>query len=411
MDEKNLKINLFDRLLSIMSESFISFDSAGVILSVNQRFEHLIGSQEQRLIGIPITTFIDIKDHDKVHKALRAAALNGGECSYEIDLIGKDKNVPVLVNQAPIVIPNTKRRSEAKATRGGDRGISLTHRKHQSREGFIWTLTDLTRLKVALSAMEDKQKEIQTSYKELEVTYHKLKEINALKSDFVSMAAHELKTPLTILKVTLENLSIPELNQHQKELMIQTSKKAIDRLIRIIQDHLDVSKIEAGTMDYEIQPHEISETVSYVLHMMARQAEEKGITLKNHVEKGLPMVLVDPHKLIQILMNLVQNAIKFTLKGGEITLSSHVRGDFLEVTVRDTGVGIDPRDHEMIFEKYKQAKNTLMIGQTGGTGLGLPIAKSLIKAQGGDIRVESELEKGSCFIFTIPLAEKKKIAA
>lgn len=376
MEKKDLKMDLYDRLLLTMNEAFILFDLAGIIISVNQRFEHLIGSQKQKLTGIPITAFIGIQDHDKVHKALQ-----GGECSYEIELIGKNKNVPVLVNQAP------------------------------TREGFIWTLTDMTRLKAALSVMEDKQKEIQESYKELEATYHKLKEINTLKSDFVSMAAHELKTPLTILKATLENLAIPNLNQSQKELMIHTSKKAIDRLIRIIQDHLDISKIEAGKMDYEIEPHDVSETVSYVVHLLSGQLEEKGVRLRNLVEKGPPLVLVDPHKLVQILMNLIHNAIKFTLKGGEITLSSDVKKDFVEVRVQDTGIGIDPHDHEMIFEKYKQAKNTLLIGQSGGTGLGLPIAKSLIKAQGGDIRVESELEKGSSFIFTIPLAEKKKMAA
>lgn len=387
MEKKDLKIDLYDRLLSTMNESFISFDSAGIIISVNQRFEHLIGSQKQTLTGIPITTFIDIKDHDKVHKALQ-----GGECSYEIELIGKNKNVPVLVNQAPVK-------------------IHAAYRKHPSREGFIWTLTDMTHLNAALSAAEDKQKEIQTSYKELEAAYHRLKEVNTLTSDFVSMTAHELRTPLTILKTTLENLSTPNLNQSQKELMIHTSKKAIDRLVRIIQDHLDISKIEAGKMDYEIEPHEISETVSYVVHLLSGQLEEKGIRLKNLVEKGLPLVLVDRHKLFQIFTNLIHNAIKFTPKGGEITLSSHVKEDFLEMRVGDTGIGIDPHDHEMIFEKYKQAKNVLTRGQTGGTGLGLAIVKSLVKAQGGDIRVESELEKGSSFIFTIPLAEKKKMAA
>ncbi len=237
------------------------------------------------------------------------------------------------------------------------------------------------------------------------------KDLTIELSDFVSMAAHELKTPLTILKATLENLSLPNLNQSQKELMIHMSKKAIDRLIRIIEDHLDISKIEAGKMDYEIEPHEVFETVSYVVHFLSGQLEEKGIDFKNLVEKGLPLVLVDRHKLFQIFTNLIHNAIKFTPKGGGITLSSHIKEDFLEVKVRDTGIGIDPYDHEMIFEKYKQAKNVLTFGQTGGTGLGLVIVKSLVKAQGGDIRVESELGKGSCFIFTIPLAEKKKMAA
>ena len=182
-------------------------------------------------------------------------------------------------------------------------------------------------------------------------------------------------------------------------------------MVRIIQDHLDISKIEAGKMDYEIEPHDVSETVSYVIHLLSGQVEEKGIRLKNLMEKCLPLVFVDQHKLCQIFTNLIHNAIKFTPKGGEITLSSHIKEDFLEVRVADTGIGIDPSDHEVIFEKYKQAKNTLLMGQSGGTGLGLPITKLLIKAQGGDIRVESELEKGSCFIFTLPLAEKKKVAA
>lgn len=251
--------------------------------------------------------------------------------------------------------------------------------------------------------------ELQQSNQELAVSLNKLREINKLKSDFVAFASHEFKNPLMIMKASLDNLTTLELDPKQREKLFTICKNTIDRMNRLVSHYLDLSKIEAGQMEYHIIAQNISGVVAEVIQILNPQAKELGVEIENEIKGDSLKVLVDIDKCYQILMNLIHNSIKFTPKGGRIFLSQKEKNNFLEMSVRDTGIGISKEEQSHIFEKYKQGHASKNNGHYWGTGLGLSIVRSLVKAHGGEITLESEVAKGSCFTFTLPLAKEEEI--
>ena len=241
-------------------------------------------------------------------------------------------------------------------------------------------------------------------YERLKSANDKLEQINRLKNEFISMVSHELRTPLTTIKgfVTIVlNEETGPLNDQQRH-FLQTSDRAIDRLTLLVSDLLDISRIEAGQIKMLLRPTSVLDLCQRLQHNFSPQLKAQNLTLTLKIPENLPRVLADAHRITQVLDNLMSNAIKYTTEGG-ITLSAVDKGDYIMISVKDTGSGIPAEEHDKIFDKFYQIK----VG-TGypskGTGLGLAIVKSIIDSHRGKIWLESAPGKGADFRFILPRA-------
>jgi signal transduction histidine kinase/DNA-binding response OmpR family regulator len=234
---------------------------------------------------------------------------------------------------------------------------------------------------------------------ELGELYRKLETASRAKSDFLANMSHELRTPLNAIigfsEVLLERTFGP-LNAKQAEYLgdIVTSGR---HLLLLINDTLDLSKIEAGKMELELSTFGLPAVLEDGVTMVREQAARHRIECSVHVGPELDEVEADERKVKQVVFNLLSNAVKFTPDGGRVDVRAHRAGDVAEVSVADTGVGIDPDDQVRIFQEFQQA------GQQEGSGLGLALARSLVELHGGRLWVESEPGSGSTFTFTLPV--------
>lgn len=262
-----------------------------------------------------------------------------------------------------------------------------------------------------------------TLYQELIETNHKLEKLERLKSEFISIVSHELRTPLTSIKNSLDILMSGRCGEitQAADKFLSMAMRNVQRLSGIINDLLDLSKIEAGKMDFNFAPTNINTVIGYVKSALSEVAKTKGLNLITSEAENLPEITADAQRLEQVLTNLVSNAIKFTPENKTIKISSSLvnskdikineyfkdsiklkEGDYIEVCVEDEGIGIAEKDLLHAFDKFAQIENSLS-RKAGGTGLGLPIAKQLLEAHRGAIWCDSELHKGSKFYFVIPI--------
>jgi signal transduction histidine kinase/CheY-like chemotaxis protein len=234
---------------------------------------------------------------------------------------------------------------------------------------------------------------------ELGRLYHDLEAASRHKSEFLASMSHELRTPLNAIigfsEVLLQQMFGP-VNERQADYLsdILTSGR---HLLSLINDILDLSKIEAGKMELDLGEFAMPAVLESGLTMVRERAANHGITLGLEVGPEVGTVRADERKIKQVVFNLLSNAVKFTPDGGRIDVACHCRDDRLEVSVKDTGIGIAPADQERIFDEFQQA------GQLEGSGLGLALARTFVALHGGDLRVESEPGNGSTFTFTLPL--------
>jgi two-component system sensor histidine kinase GlrK len=233
---------------------------------------------------------------------------------------------------------------------------------------------------------------------------HKLQEVDTIKTDFFSHMSHELRTPLSSIKVgtamLLEGLG-GELTEKQHRILSIVIEES-NRLIELVNALLDLAKMEAGMMEYQFTATELGELVKKSVDTLTPMVEAKNLFIENTVA-ALPPVRVDKERILQVLRNIIGNAIKFTDEKGTIKIEAHVRDDVVEVAVHDTGYGIQEKDLEMIFLKFRQV--TPVTGEnTKGTGLGLATARQIILTHGGKMWATSRVGKGSTFYFTLPLA-------
>jgi signal transduction histidine kinase len=229
------------------------------------------------------------------------------------------------------------------------------------------------------------------------------REVDRMKSDFISVVSHELRTPLAAMKGAVENILdgiTGKLNGTQKDCLLLTNRN-IDRLGRMISDLLDISRIEAGRILINKSPVDIPELLHDVMRFFQDIARDKKLNLSVAFDADLPKVEADQDKITQVVTNLVGNAAKFTPGGGTITVRARTEGVCIQVDVVDSGMGIPHQDLEKVFDKFYQVKGSQHMAK--GTGLGLPISKGIIEKHGGKIWAESELGKGSTFSFTLPL--------
>ena len=265
-----------------------------------------------------------------------------------------------------------------------------------------------------------------TLYQEIKETNQKLEKLERLKSEFISIVSHELRTPLTSIKNSLDILhsgrcgDVPQ----AADKFLTMAQRNVQRLSGIINDLLDLSKIEAGKMDFHFSQTDIHAVIDYVKSTFLNVAKEKGLNLTSDEAPELPQITADSQRLEQVLTNLVSNAIKFTPAGKNITIKSELvnaesidkdncfrevlnklNGNYIMVSVVDEGIGIAEENLVRAFDKFAQIENSLS-RKVGGTGLGLPIAKQLIETHKGAIWCESKPDKGSAFKFVLPVEAK-----
>jgi NtrC-family two-component system sensor histidine kinase KinB len=230
----------------------------------------------------------------------------------------------------------------------------------------------------------------------------RLKEVERLKSEFVMAASHELRTPLTSLGMSVDLLLehiAQELAEKDRDLL-QAAHEEVHRMKALVNDLLDLSKIEAGRIELEFESIPVSTVFDHVQAVFKSQMDIKKVTLTSEATGDLPSIRADANKITWVLTNLVSNALRYVNTGGHIKLMAHRIGQHVHLSVRDDGPGIPPEYHSKIFEKFIQMKGR----EAGGTGLGLAICKEIVRAHGGAIWVESSSGKGSTFTFALPIA-------
>ncbi len=228
-------------------------------------------------------------------------------------------------------------------------------------------------------------------------------EADRAKSEFISTVSHELRTPMTAIKGYTDLIyggAVGALNDNQKH-FLSVIKNNTDRLIALINDLLDISRIETGRVRFEPAPVKLGEIVADVVEAMAAHAEEQGLALTYEVDAGLPEVMGDRDRLYQVLTNLVGNAINYTPEGS-VTVEVNNVGMAVQISVRDTGIGIKAEDIGRIFDRFYRADDPI-VQEASGTGLGLPIVKMFVEMHGGRVWVDSEKGKGSSFTFILPV--------
>jgi len=231
------------------------------------------------------------------------------------------------------------------------------------------------------------------------------RELEQLKADFISTVSHELRTPLTSIKGATALLfeQVPANSGNATELL-QMVRNNSERLLRLINDLLDASKIEAGKLTIRKQPCDPARLLEQAVAGMTGYAEEYGVSVTTDISRGLAPIVVDPDRVEQIVSNLVSNAVKYSHRGDSVTVRARSDGPSLRVDVVDTGVGIPSSAMPRLFEKFSQVDRG---GRNRpGTGLGLVISKGLIEAHGGSISVSSTEGEGTTFTFTLPFAKR-----
>ncbi len=259
-----------------------------------------------------------------------------------------------------------------------------------------------------LRSLMDKEDELRKVNSDLNKTVDDLAQANLalhtanqLKGDFLATMSHELRTPLSSIIGFSELLNNATLTEKQKK-WIENIHGSGKHLLNLLNDVLELAKIEAGKMQVRVEDFDLHDLCEGVTTIFRQQAEMKRLVLECHINDDVPMMKQDPQKLRQILWNLLSNAVKFTPEGGIIQVKGRRDQDDLVLTVSDTGVGIAPEDQEAVFEKFRQTSQVLTREQ-GGSGLGLSISKELAKLLGGDITLTSTLGQGTTFTVRIPI--------
>lgn len=371
----------FASIFKFNPDAVIYHEEEGTILNINPRFTELFGYTLEEIKGRNINEGIIFpKDKTKEEsKKISKTALKKGLVKIETIRKKKDGTLfPVIISASPIII------------KGKPKGI-------------IASYTDITKEKLA-------EREIIKAKKEAELA-------NRAKSAFLASMSHGIRTPMNSIISMAELMKYTSLNNEQKDYM-DILKVSTDSLLDVINDVLDISKIESGHIEIEKIEFDLWELIESIGITLSAKASQKGLELLCYIRPEVPQYIMgDSSRLRQILINLAGNSLKFTDKGEIIIKAETLKREddrvLLHFTVKDTGIGIPKEKQEKIFGSFSQVDSSTT-RKYGGTGLGLSISKQLAELMGGKIWVESEVGKGSTFHFTIPsvvvekLEEKKK---
>lgn len=361
-------------LIESLNDGFYAMDAGGGFSFCNPRMLEMLKMSEEQFLSSNSFDIVAPDEFPLVEEMLRRRR-EGEKVVFEVLLRRSDGSVfPAEISSAPIV-------------------------KDGEFTGIVAVAHDITERKRLEKVVEENARDLERAYDELSV-------LDKMKSDFIAIASHELRTPLSIIKGYAEAFLFGELGDLKegqlKKLGIINARA--DQMTRIINDLLDITRLEEGRLVGERWLAPVEEIISSVVMEFEQEAARKRIRLSTRVEKDLPSLKVDVWRIHQVIENLLSNAIKFTSEGGEAGVRAALSpsGHTVEVEVFDTGPGIPRKEQEKLFTKFYQL-DTNPTRSAGGLGLGLVICKGIVEAHGGGIRVESELGRGSSFKFTLPL--------
>lgn len=365
----------YRELFEVSPDAILEVDQEGAILLVNEEAERLFGWHREELIGRRVEELLPVWFREKhlTHRGYYHDHPMKRPMGSGLDLWARKADgteIPVDIKLSPI------------QTNDGLRIMCV-----------VRDITDRRRGQAQINSLNEN----------LEQRNREVERANQLKSEFLASMSHELRTPLNAIigfSDLLQEQSAGEVNVTQQRYLNHISHGA-RRLLTLINDILNLSKIEAGRMDLRLETLHLPDEIEEVFTAVRPLAAAKGQHLDILVSSGLE-VYADKSRFKQILENLLGNAIKFTPAGGRITVEAHAVGDLLRLTVRDTGIGVPAEEIETIFETFHQAAATTK-GIREGTGLGLAITKRLVELHRGNIWVESELGQGSLFSVEMPL--------
>jgi Na+/proline symporter/signal transduction histidine kinase len=265
-------------------------------------------------------------------------------------------------------------------------------------------LDEASQVVVYSHRLEQKSRELEAATAELRQANERLQELDRLKDEFVSTVSHELRTPLTSIRAFSEILREDvNVDAAQRRKFLDIITKESERLTRLISQVLDVSKLESGKVEWQGASVDMREVISDTVTAMQQQFQEKGITIEVFLPREVPPVTGDVDRIIQVMLNLLSNAAKFCTPGqGRIEIALRERDGALRVDVSDNGRGMSEEDQAVIFDRFRQAGDTLT-DKPKGTGLGLHICRQIIEHHGGRLWVKSEPGAGACFSFTLPI--------
>ena len=240
--------------------------------------------------------------------------------------------------------------------------------------------------------------------------FTKVAEASRLKSEFVGIASHQLRTPLSNIKFSIEYLTsgrIGRLETNQEE-QLRIIAQSNDRMLKLVSKLLDLSRIEEGRLAVERQQISLSEITDSLLEELNPLIEDKKIKISKNIPPNLPKVVGDQYRLRMVIQNLIDNAIKYNHTGGSLTINIKDSDSFVVWEIEDTGIGIPKTDQKKVFQRFYRAQKTTL-NNSYGTGLGLYIVKAIIEELGGDISFKSEEDKGTKFSFKLPMYSKLKV--
>lgn len=239
---------------------------------------------------------------------------------------------------------------------------------------------------------------------ERSLLYEKLKEVDRMKDDFISVASHELRTPLTAIKGYAEMVErdLGEQISANTRKYMYVIKQSIQRLDNLVEDLLNVSRIEQNRLDFNLSGVNSATVIAEVLEQLLPNAQAKGLELINHATDASIIVLSQPDRLREVLFNLIGNAIKYTIDG-QVEVSQETKSDLVNIYVKDSGIGISPQDKARLFQKFSRLRNE-KTQDVPGTGLGLWITKEIVEKMHGKIYVDSVLDQGTVFTVTLQRA-------
>ncbi len=383
-----------ESLIDSSLDGIVTVDIDGCIIGMNKFAQKLFEFSEAEVLGKEfVETLLPTHVRSQFNKGMDRY-FNSGKSNLigrRIEMDAVQANGEIIQTELNIVV---SQRAQATIFTIFIRDISDVRKMNEELEKRVYQRTE----------------EIRNANLELEQMNARLEESNVLKTRFLSSMSHELRTPLNAIlgySDLLKGRHFGDINEKQEQ-YVRYIKDAGAHLLELINDLLDLAKIDAGAMDLNKEDIYIDDGIFATVTMLKKQIAEKNADVRVNISECTFSVNADARKLKQIYLNLMSNALKYIGKNGQITISAKVEGGMVRSSVSDDGVGIAEDQHESIFSEFHQADHK-RDENLGGTGIGLALTKRLVELHGGSIGVDSELSKGSTFWFTIPVAVDSKM--
>jgi PAS domain S-box-containing protein len=393
----------YRHLIETMNHGFWMIDENRITTRVNNKTSEMLGYSPAEMIGKDAMSFLDKSSQVLAEEHLKRGH-KGKSSTYEIEFIKKDgSKLPVVISASPLFeedggfkgsfailtdISNRKKMEE-----------EITAYSHNLRAMVDERTKDLSQARDSLVNMLE---DLTDSKEKLVKAYDDLKDVDRLKTDIISNISHELRTPITVAKSAIE-LTREEEDQAEIDRYLTMCENGLTRLNDLVENLVDVSSLYKGRYVVTGIPLDVDTTIKEILKDFEIISKERNIKIDYKANEKMPKLKGDIKAIKRALANLIDNAIKFNSEGGKIEVEARRTGEFIQISIKDTGIGIEPQYKEKIFEPFYQVDPTTT-RKFGGTGIGLSLVKSHIEAQKGRVWFESIPSKGSTFFLKLPVA-------